>query len=157
LILDLTVAEDRVSDNVVDLLIVFVSEIAAGKGKQVIQHHDRWYLVAFFDGFEDAVVGEMNFIAEFIEGKLLMGKAAVPCMILVNNGLAFMTCHEDPLPDIELPLRKFLRLLQDVRIGYISLDNFVLVLLAVFEFVPHVLWIDAVLTQSFDDRNASSS
>jgi hypothetical protein len=47
------------------------------------------------------------------------------------------------LPNIEFLACKLWRVLEDVRIGYVSLDDLVLILLPVLELAPHVIGIKA--------------
>ena len=65
LVLDLAAAEDGISDDVVDLLVVLPSEVTQCLAKQVLQHHNGRHLVVFLDGLEDTVVGQMDFLIEF--------------------------------------------------------------------------------------------
>lgn len=61
------------------------------------------------------------------------------------------------MPNIKLALGQLLRLAEQIRIRNVFLNDLVLIFLPVFELIPHVLWIYAVLPHRFDDRDACAS
>ena len=68
-----------------------------------------------------------------------------------------MAGDEHPLPDVELALGQFLRLAEQIGIGDVLLNDLVLILLPVFELIPHVLRVDTVIPDCPDDGDACAS
>jgi hypothetical protein len=114
-------------------------------------------LVGIIRVFKDAVVGQMDLLVELGEGKGLMREAAVARMVPINDRSALEGGDQHPLPDVKLLSCKFMRLLEDIGIADISLDDLVFVLFPVFELAPHVVRIDAEFPKSLDEGDAGAA
>lgn len=70
-------------------------------------------------------------------------------MIPIYNWFSLVRGDEDPLSNIKFLPCKLWRVLENVGVGDVPLDDLVLILLPIFELAPHVVGVYAELSSSF--------